>query len=172
MCMEVIICQSGRSPERLMISPTPSIGGTSNHLRWEKECGGSSPCFWGEFCKTLPTQNRIFLTFQNCAILNLPHFCICQYDKYSSKKLYIMYMGVEVVICQSQRSPERFMISQTPSIEGTSNHLRWEKECGGISPSFWGEYCKTLCTQNRIFTIFQNCGILNLPLFCICQYDK
>ena len=55
-----------------------------------------------------------------------------------------MYMGVEVMICQSDRSPERLMISQTPSIGGTSNHLRWEKECGGKSCSFWGEFCKTL----------------------------
>ena len=33
MCMEVIICQSEMSPERLMISQTPSIGGTkSTHV--------------------------------------------------------------------------------------------------------------------------------------------
>ena len=87
MCMEVIICQSDRSPERLMISHAPSIGGTSNHLRWEKVCGGNSPSFWSEFCKTHPTQNRILLTFQNCGILQLPHFCMCKYDK-CSKKLY------------------------------------------------------------------------------------
>ena len=55
-CIEIIICQPDWSPERLMICQTPSIGGTSNQLRWEKECGGTSPSFWGEFCKTLPTQ--------------------------------------------------------------------------------------------------------------------
>ena len=88
MCMEVIICQSDRSPERLMISHTPGIGGTLNQLRWEKECGGNSPCFWGEFCKTLLSQNGIFLTFQNYGILDLPHLCICQYYRYSSEKLY------------------------------------------------------------------------------------
>ena len=87
-CVEIMICQSERSPERLLISQTPSIGGTSNHHRWERECGGNSPSFWDEFCKTLPTQNMIFLTFQNCGILDLPHFCICHYDKYSSKKLH------------------------------------------------------------------------------------
>ena len=38
MCMEVIIFQPDRSPERLIICQTPSIGGTSNHLSWEKEC--------------------------------------------------------------------------------------------------------------------------------------
>ena len=54
MCVEIIICQSERSHERLIISQPPSIGGTSNHLRWEKECRGNFPNFWGEFCKTLP----------------------------------------------------------------------------------------------------------------------
>ena len=88
MCMEDIICQLDRSPERLMISHTPSIGETSNQLRWMKECGGNSPSFWGEFCKTLLAQNGICLTFQNCGILDLPHFCICQYYRYGSKKLY------------------------------------------------------------------------------------
>ena len=73
MCMEVISCQSDRSPERLMISRTPSIGEISNQLRWEKECGGNSPSFWGKFSKTLPSQNVIFLTFQNCGILDLAH---------------------------------------------------------------------------------------------------
>ena len=33
MCMEVIICQSLRSLERLMTSQIPSIGVTSNHIR-------------------------------------------------------------------------------------------------------------------------------------------
>ena len=85
MCVEIMICQSDRSPKRLMISQAPSIGGTSNHLRWEKECGGNFPSFWDKFCKTLPTQNRIFITFQNCGILDLPHVSICQYDKYGSE---------------------------------------------------------------------------------------
>ena len=39
MCREVISCQFEWSPERLMISQIPSIGGTSNQLRWKKECG-------------------------------------------------------------------------------------------------------------------------------------
>ena len=65
MGVEVIICQSGMSPERLMVSQTPSIGGHK--------------------IKTLSTQNRIFQTFQNCGILDLPHVCICQYNKYGSE---------------------------------------------------------------------------------------
>ena len=64
MYMEVIIYQCDMSPEQLMISQTSSIGGASNQLRWEKECGGNSPSFWGDFYKTLPTQNQIFQTFQ------------------------------------------------------------------------------------------------------------
>ena len=40
-----------------MISQTPSIGGTSYQFLSEKECGGNSPSFWVEFCKTLPAQN-------------------------------------------------------------------------------------------------------------------
>ena len=68
-----------------MILQTPSLGGTSNQLRWKKECGGNSPSFCGEFCKNLPAQNGIFLTFQHCVILDLPHFCICQYYSYGTK---------------------------------------------------------------------------------------
>ena len=85
MCMEVIICQFDMFPERPMISLSPSIGGTSNHLRWEKEYRGNSPSFWGYFYKTLPTQKWIFQTFQNCGILDLSHVCICQYDKCGSE---------------------------------------------------------------------------------------
>ena len=35
MCMKVIICQSERSPEIVMILQTNTIGGTSKHSRWE-----------------------------------------------------------------------------------------------------------------------------------------
>ena len=41
--MEVIISQSDRSPERLMISQTPKIGGTSNHLNWENNMEETLP---------------------------------------------------------------------------------------------------------------------------------
>ena len=75
------------------------------------------------------------------------------------KSYTVLYMSMEVMICQSERSPEMFMISQTTSIGGTSKHTRWEQECGRNSPSFWGEFCKTLLTQNRIFLTFQNYGI-------------
>ena len=42
----------------------------------------------GEFCKTLPSQNVIFLTFQNCGMLDLLQLCISQYYRYGSEKLY------------------------------------------------------------------------------------
>ena len=34
------------------------------------------------------------------------------------KSYTVLYMGVVVIICQSERSPERLMISQTPRIGG------------------------------------------------------
>ena len=43
---------------------------------------------FGWVLQTLPSQNGIFLTFQNCGILDLPHFCVCQYYTYGSEKLY------------------------------------------------------------------------------------
>ena len=85
MCMEVIICQV---PSKVDDISHPSIGEASNQLRWVNECGGVSSSFWGEFCKTLTSQNGIFLTFQNCGILDLPHLCICQYYRCGSEKLY------------------------------------------------------------------------------------
>ena len=118
MCMDIIICQSDRSPERLMISQTPSTGGTSKHLRWEKDCGGNSPSFCNEFCKTLPIQNRIFLTFK---IVELWTFLISVFVNTSNivvKSYTVLYMCMQVMICQSERSPERLMISQTPSMGG------------------------------------------------------
>ena len=84
MCVEVMICQSERSSERLLISKTPSIGGKTDHLVGEKMWRKLSQPL-DEFCKTLPVQNRIFLAFQNCGIFELPHVCICQYDKYGSE---------------------------------------------------------------------------------------
>ena len=36
----------------------------------------------------LPSQNGIFLTFQNCGISDLPHLCIWQYYRHCSEKLY------------------------------------------------------------------------------------
>ena len=49
----------------------------------------------------------------------------------------VLYMGVEVIICHSERFPKRLMISQTPSIGWTSNQPRLEKEhVGKTLPAF------------------------------------
>ena len=45
MCMEVIICQSDRSPERLMISQTPSIGGHQITSGWKRIVEETLPAF-------------------------------------------------------------------------------------------------------------------------------
>ena len=54
------------------------------------------------------------------------------------KTYTVLYICIEVTICQSERSPEVFMISQTPSTGGTSKHMKWEQECGGKSPTVLG----------------------------------
>ena len=40
------------------------------------------------------------------------------------KSYTVLYMCMEVLSCQSDRSTERFMISQTAGIGGTSNQVR------------------------------------------------
>ena len=39
------------------------------------------------------------------------------------KSYTVLYMFVEIIICQSDRLPEIFMISETPTIVGTSKHI-------------------------------------------------
>ena len=107
LCMEVIMCQTDMSPERLMISQTPGIGGTSNQLRWVKECGGNSASFWVEFSKTLPSQmgysehSKIvaFWTFHISVFTNTTAIVVKSYT--------VLYMCVEVINDQSERSPKR-----------------------------------------------------------------
>ena len=89
MCMEVMIWQSQMSPEMFMISQTHRMRGHKTHHIgegiWKKPFQ-----LLGWLCKTLPTENRIFQTIQNHWNLDITHFCICQYDKYNSKRLYSM----------------------------------------------------------------------------------
>ena len=107
MCMEVIICQSDRCPERLMISHTPSIWGTSNQLRWEKECGGNSPAVWVYFAKSFllkmgyskPSKIVEFWTFHIYVFGNTTNILVISYT--------VLYMCMEVLIGQSERSPKR-----------------------------------------------------------------
>ena len=88
MCMEVIIGHSDRSPQRVMISQTLSIWKPQTSSGGRRNVGKTLPTFGSEFFKILPSQNRIFLTFQKCGIFELPHFSICQYNSYSSELLY------------------------------------------------------------------------------------
>ena len=141
MSVEVTICQCDRLPEILMISETPTIEGTSKHIKWENECGGNSSTFWGEFWKTLHTQNRIFQTFQNYWNLDLLHFCMYQYDKYNSKKVY-----GSVYVCGSYHLslsdvPEMF-ISQTHRIGGHQNTSHRKGHMEEILPPFGVTFAK------------------------------
>ena len=51
-----------------------------------------------------------FWTFYSSVFVNMTNIVVKSYT--------LLYMGVEVIICQSERSPERLMISQTPSMGG------------------------------------------------------
>ena len=53
--------------------------------------------------------------------MDITHFSICLYDKYHSKQLCSTIYVYEVIICQSERSPEIMMICQTHTIGGNQN---------------------------------------------------
>ena len=63
------------------------------------------------------------------------------------------------------------MISQTPSIGGTLNQLWWEKECRGNSPSFWGDFFKTLPFQIGIFLTFHISVFVNTTAMVVNVLD-
>ena len=155
-----------------MISQTPGIGGTSNQLRWEKECGGNAPSFWCEFWKTLPSQNGIFLTFQNYHILDLLPLCICQYNSYGNEKLY-----------------------STVHVHGSWNLLIWEipwklddisdpwhrgnLKSAQVGEGMWRKRSQLLVwvLKNPSFSKWDipnlpNYHILDLLPLCICQYNS
>ena len=87
------------------------------------------------------------------------------------KSYTVLYMCLEVIICQFEWSPQIFIISQTTSLWGTSKHIGWEQEYGANSPSFWDEFCKILATQNSMFLTFQNDWNLDLSHLCSCSYN-
>ena len=170
MCMEVIICQLDSSLWKLDDISDPWHEGTSNQLRWGKECAGNSSSFWVEFCKTLPSQNRIFLTFQNCGICIFHISVFVNTTAMVVNSYTILHMCVEVIICQSDRFQWKVDDISDPWHGGTSNQLRWENECGENSSSFWVEFYKSFPSPNGIFLTFQNCGISHLSHFWKCQY--
>ena len=83
-CMEVIICQSCRPPE-----PQISSGGRRNVEQ--------TLSFWGEFCKILPSQNRIYLTFQIVACWTFHIYLFVNTTAMVVNSDIVLYMCVEVI---------------------------------------------------------------------------
>ena len=79
MCMEVIICQSEMSPERLMISQTPSIGGHQISSGGRRNVEETLPLFGVTFTKPFllkigyskPSKIVKFLTFHMSVFVNM-----------------------------------------------------------------------------------------------------
>ena len=59
------------------------------------------------FAKILPAQNRIFLTFQIVTFLTLHISLFVNTTAMVVNSYTVLYMCVKVIICQSDRSPER-----------------------------------------------------------------
>ena len=87
------------------------------------------------------------------------------------KSCTVLYMCVEIMICQCERLPERLMISQTPSMgrhQITSGGRRNMEE---TFPAFGMSFAKVSCSKQDIPNL-PKFGILDLLHVCICQYDK
>ena len=86
----------------------------------------SLPAFWVDFIKPFllkiqyskPSKIIEICTLHISVIVNMTNIIVKSYA--------VQYMCMEVIICQSERSPEIVMISQTYTIGGTSKHIRWE----------------------------------------------
>ena len=59
----------------------------------------------------------------------------------------ILYMCMEVIICQLDSSLWKIDDISDPWHRRTSNQLRWEKECGGNSCNFWVSFSKLFLLQ-------------------------
>ena len=126
MCMEVMICQSQMSPEMFMISQTHRIGGHQNTSHRRRHMEETLPAFGVTFAKPFllkiqyakPSKIIEMWTLHISVFVNMTNIIVKSYT--------VQYMCMEVIICQSERSPEIVMISQTPTIGGTSKHIRWE----------------------------------------------
>ena len=70
------------------------------------------------------------------------------------KSYTILYMCVEAMICQSDRFPEMFMISQTPMMGGHQNSSDGSRNVEETLPAFGVHFAKPLPTQNRLFLTF------------------
>ena len=116
MCMEFIICQSDWSPQRVMISQTPSIWEPHISSFGRRNVEKTLPTFEVNFSKLFllqmeyswPSKIVAFHIFYISIFVNTTAVVV--------NSCAILYMCMEVIICQSDRSPQRVMISQTPSI--------------------------------------------------------
>ena len=78
MCMEVIICQSDRSPQRVMISQTPSIWEPQISSGGRRNVGKTLPIFGVSFAKSClpktgysePSKSVAFLNFHISLFVN------------------------------------------------------------------------------------------------------
>ena len=58
------------------------------------------------------------------------------------KSYTVLYMCVEVMICQSDRSPEMLIISQTPMIVGNENTSDGSRNVEETLPAFGVSFAK------------------------------
>ena len=126
-----MICQSQMSPQMFMIPQIHRMGGHQNtsHRRHMEE---TLPAFGVTFEKPFLLKMQYFKpskiieiwTLHISVFVNMTNIIV---KSYAVQYIYaVQYMCMEVIICQSERSPETVMISQAPTIGGTSKHIRWE----------------------------------------------
>ena len=100
--------------------------GHQNALHMRRHMEESLPAFWVTFAKAFlpkiqyskPSKIIEICTLHISVFVNLTNIIVKSYA--------VQYMHMEVIICQSDRSPEIVRISQTHTIGGTSKQIRWE----------------------------------------------
>ena len=75
-----------------------------------------------------------FWTFHMSVFVNMTNIVVKCYA--------VLYMSVEVIICQSERSPERLLISQTPSIGGHQITSGWRRNVEETFQAFGMSFAK------------------------------
>ena len=86
----------------------------------------SFPAFWVTFAKAFLHKIQYSKHSKIIEICTLHISVFVNMTNIIVKSYAVQYMGMEVIIFQSERSPEIVMISQTHTIGGTSKHIRWE----------------------------------------------
>ena len=122
MCMEIIMCQYEMSPEMFMIPQTYRIEGTSkNALHRRSHMEESLPAFRVTFAKPFLLKIQYSKPFKIIEIWTLHISVFVNMTNIKVKSYAVQYMCMEVIICQSERSPEIVMISQTHTMGGHQN---------------------------------------------------